>query len=45
MMLLYVAAVEDAAEDSLRAERDRRLAQSDWMGLSGHYYARRMENL
>lgn len=30
----YIAAVEDAAEDTVRAERDRRLAESDWMGLS-----------
>ena len=30
----YVAAVEAPAEQAFRAERDNRLAQSDWMGLS-----------
>ena len=30
----YVAPVEPTAEETFRAERDSRLAQTDWMGLS-----------
>ena len=30
----YKATVEPTAEELFRAERDSRLAQSDWMGLS-----------